>query len=157
MMGKKDSSNYPTLGSLAVADFIESEDAIQRAYGRVWASKLDEAASGNPHSQVQSDLVTLSDRGKWQSIGHTDVCPMSGIPFTVNTGFRHVADKTNETSAVDMEEQSQRFFGRKQLAVAHSIVTDVGAFGVGAQVVREYPFGTQLHRDKCMMHQMSKV
>jgi hypothetical protein len=36
-------------------------------------------------------------------------------------------------------------------------VTDVGAFGVGAQVVREYPFGTQLHRDKCMMHQMSKV
>ena len=157
MMGKKDSSNFPTLGSRAVADYIESEDAIQRAYGRVWASKLDEAASGNPHSQVQSDLVTLSDRGKWQSIGHTDVCPISGIPFTVNTGFRHVADKTNETSAVDMEEQSQRFFGRKQLAVAHSIVTDVGAFGVGAQVVREYPFGTQLHKDKCMMHQMSKV
>ncbi len=157
MMGKKDSSNYPTLGSRAVADFIESEDAIQLACGRVWASKLDEAASGNTHSQVQSDLVTLSDRGKWQSIGHTDVCPMSGIPFTVNTGFRHVADKTNETSAVDIEEQSQRFFGRKQLAVAHSIATDVGAFGVGAQVVREYPFGTQLHRDKCMMHQMSKV
>jgi len=24
-------------------------------------------------------------------------------------------------------------------------------------VVQEYPFGTQLHRDKCMMHQMSKV
>ena len=59
--------------------------------------------------------------------------------------------------ATDMEEQAQRFFGRKQLAVAHSIVTDVGAFGVGQEVVREYPFGTQLHRDKCMMHQMSKV
>lgn len=157
MMGKTDSSNFPTLGSRAVSDYVESEDAIQRAYGRVWATKLDEAASGNPHSQVQSDLVTLSDHGKWQSIGHTDVCPISGIPFTVNTGFRHVADKKNETSAVDMEEQSQRFFGRKQLAVAHSIVTDVGAFGVGAEVVREYPFGTQLHRDKCMMHQMSKV
>jgi hypothetical protein len=59
--------------------------------------------------------------------------------------------------ASDMEEQAQRFFGRKQLGVAHSIVTDVGAFGVGQEVVREYPFGTQLHRDKCMMHQMGKV
>ena len=156
-MGKTDSSDYPTLGSRAVADYVESEDALQRAYGRVWAKELDEASSGNPHSQVQSDLVTLSDRGKWQSIGHTDVCPIAGIPFTVATGFRHVDDKKNDTCAVDMEQQSQRFFGRKQLAVAHSIVTDVGAFGVGAEVVREYPFGTQLHRDKCMMHQMSKV
>jgi hypothetical protein len=156
-MGKTDSSDYPTLGSRAVADYVESEDALQRAYGRVWAKELDEASSGNPHSQVQSDLVTLSDRGKWQSIGHTDVCPKAGIPFTVATGFRHVDDKKNDTCAVDMEQQSQRFFGRKQLAVAHSIVTDVGAFGVGAEVVREYPFGTQLHRDKCMMHQMSKV
>ena len=56
-----------------------------------------------------------------------------------------------------MEEQAQRFFGRKQLAVAHSIVTDVGAYGVGGELVRDYLFGTQLHRDKCMMHQMSKV
>jgi hypothetical protein len=82
---------------------------------------------------------------------------MAGIPFTVNTGFRHVDDKTNETCAVDMEEQAQRFFRKRQLAVAHSIVIDVGAFGVGAEAVREHPFGTQLHRDKCMMHQMSKV
>ncbi len=54
----------------------------------------------------------------------------------VATGFRHVDDKKNETCALDMELQSQRFFGRKQLAVAHSIVTDVDAFGVGAEVVR---------------------
>jgi hypothetical protein len=157
--GKTDSSNYPTtVGSKAVQQYIESEDAIQRAYGRIWGNKLDSVASGNPHSQVQLDLVTLSDRGKWQSIGHTDVCPVTGIPFTVvNTGLRHVEDKTNETCALDVEQQAQRFFGRQQLAVAHSIVTDVGAYGVGAEVVRDYPFGTQLHRDKCMMHQMSKV
>ena len=91
-------------------------------------------------------------------------------------------DKTNAVCAADMETRSMRFFRRPQCAVAHSIITDVGAFGVGAAgtfaflpplyfvgtfntcilftfltVVREYPFGTQLHRDKCMMHQMSKV
>ena len=49
-MGKTDSSDYPTLGSRAVADYVESEDALQRAYGRVWAKELDEASSGNPHS-----------------------------------------------------------------------------------------------------------
>ena len=155
--GKTNSGDFPTLGSRAVAAYVDSEDAIQRAYGRLWGQKLDVAASGNPHSQVQSDLVTLADRGKWQSIGHTDLCPVTSIPFTVASGFRHVDDKTNETCAADMEDQAQLFFGRKQLSVAHSIVTDVGAFGVGQEVVREYPFGTELHRDKCMMHQMSKV
>ena len=125
--GKTDSSNFPTIGSRTVAEYVESEDAIQRAYGRLWGAKLEDASCGNPHSQVQSDLVTLADRGKWQSIGHTDVCPLSGVPFTVATGFRHVDDKTNGVCAQDMEAQAQRFFGRKQLAVAHSIVTDVGS------------------------------
>ena len=41
-------------------------------------------------------------------------------------------DKTNAVCARDMEEQAMRFFGRPQCAVAHSIITDVGAFGVGA-------------------------
>jgi hypothetical protein len=129
--GKTDSGNFPTLGSRSVAAYVESEDAIQRAYGHLWGLKLEQASNGNPHSQVQSDLVTLADRGKWQSIGHTDVCPVSSIPFTVATGFRHVLNKTNDVCAADMEQQAQRFFGQKQLEVAHSIVTDVGAFGVG--------------------------
>jgi len=43
-----------------------------------------------------------------------------------------VEDKTNAVCARDMEAQAMRFFGRPQCAVAHSIITDVGAFGVGA-------------------------
>jgi hypothetical protein len=36
LSGKKDSTDYPSIGSRAVADYVESEDAIQRAYGRLW-------------------------------------------------------------------------------------------------------------------------
>jgi hypothetical protein len=155
--GKGDCTNFPTLGAHAIVDYVDSEDAIQRGYGKYWSGVLHTAARGNPHSQVQSDIVTLADRKKWQSIGHTDVCPVSGQPFCVSTGFRHVADKTNAVCAADMEDQCLRFFGRKQLSVAHSIVTDVGAFGVASDLIREYPFGTILHRAKCMMHQTRQV
>ena len=86
MAGKTNAADYPTLGSRGVVRYVDAEDLVQRAYGNLWSTKLSEAAHGNPHSQVQSDLVTLSDRGKWQSIGHTDVCPKTGIPFTIATG-----------------------------------------------------------------------
>jgi hypothetical protein len=35
LSGKTDSNNFPTVGSRAVQEYIESEDAIQRAYGLV--------------------------------------------------------------------------------------------------------------------------
>ena len=107
--------------------------------------------------QVQSDIVTLADHKKWQSIGHMDVCPRTGLPFIVANGFRHVDDKSNQLCSADMEAQSMLFFGKKQLHFANSIVTDVGAFGVASELIKNYPFGTELHRSKCMMHQTSKV
>jgi hypothetical protein len=157
LKGLKNPNGYFTIGAHALEDYVDSEDAIQREYGKHWAKMLCKAASGNPHSQVQSDIVTLADRKKWQSIGHTDVCPVTAKPFVVATGFRQVPDKSNATCAADMEEQAKRFFGKKQLDVAHSIVTDVGAFGISQDLIKDYPFGTQLHRTKCMMHQTSKV
>ena len=86
MAGKTNSGDFPTLGSRGIVRYVDSEDLVQRAYGNLWSTRLLEVARGNLHSQVQSDLVTLSDRGKWQSIGHTGVCPKTGMPFTIATG-----------------------------------------------------------------------
>ena len=83
--------------------------------------------------------MTLADRKKWQSIGHMDVCPRTGLPFIVANGFRHVDDKSNQLCSADMEAQSMLFFGKKQLHFANSIVTDVGVFGVASELIKKIP------------------
>jgi hypothetical protein len=56
-----------------------------------------------------------------------------------------------------MESQSDNFFGKAQLHVAHSIVTDVAAYGLGKTLEDKYEGKYTISRTKCMMHQMGKL
>jgi hypothetical protein len=71
---KKD-HEYPFLHAKNVADYINSECNVMYAYGQYWGNVLNKRTQGNPHSQVQSNIVTLADRMPRQSIGHYSVCP----------------------------------------------------------------------------------
>jgi hypothetical protein len=152
----KSADEYPFLHAKNVSEYIDAEVNIMYAYGKHWANKLEEATKGNPHAQVQSDIVTLADRMPRQSIGHYSVCPVTNKEMVVASAFRQVLDKSNKVCAKDMEEQCWKFFGRKQLHFAHSIVTDVGAFGLGAALEVPYDGQYTLVKDKCMMHQTGK-
>jgi hypothetical protein len=77
--------------------------------------------------------------------------------MVVCTGFSQVLDKTNAVCAKDMEAQALTFFNRKQLHVAHSIVTDVAAYGLGTTLEAGYNGDYSIRRDKCMMHQTGKL
>jgi hypothetical protein len=154
--GRKD-NEYPFLHAKNVGDYITSECNVMYAYGQHYGNLLAERAQGNPHSQVQSDIVTLADRMPRQSIGHYSVCPRTEKEMVVCTGFSQVLDKTNAVCAKDMEAQSQTFFKRKQLHVAHSIVTDVAAYGLGTTLEAGYNGDYSISRDKCMMHQTGKL
>jgi hypothetical protein len=162
LKGNTDLEDYPRLNAKNVKMYVEAEDDVQRAYGAHWAAALIEASHGNPHSQVQSDIVTLGDSLPWQSIGNCDVCAKTDKPMVVNTGFRHVVDKSNVTCAEDMEFQSSRFFGAPLMSVSNSSVTDVGAFGLGATLeeidLRLHPhLNRTLQKEKCAMHQTMKL
>jgi hypothetical protein len=76
--------------------------------------------------------------------------------MVICTGFTQVQDKTLGVCAKDMEAQAMRFFTRKQLHVAHSMVTDVAAFGLGTTLEAGYNGEYTIRRDKCMMHQTGK-
>ena len=153
----KSPEDYPFLHSKNVSDYIDAEVNIMNAYGKHWANVLEETSKGNPHSQVQSDIVTLADRLPRQSIGHYSVCPRTGTELVVCSGFREVQDKSNQVCADDMEAQCWKFFGRKQCHFAHSIVTDVAAFGLGSVLEAPYDGAYTLVKDKCMMHQTGKL
>ena len=153
----KSVEDYPFLHAKNVGDYVESEFNVMKALGKHWGNNLDAATQGNPHAQVQSDIVTLADRMPRQSIGHYSVCPRTNKELVVCTGFREVLDKTNPVCAEDMESQCLKFFGRKQLEVAHSIVTDVAAYGLGGTLEVPYDGAYTLVKDKCMMHQTGKL
>ena len=154
--GRND-SEYPFLHAKNVGDYISSECNVMYAYGQHYGNVLAERAKGNPHSQVQSDIVTLADRYPRQSIGHYSVCPRTEQEMVICTGFSQVLDKTNGVCAKDMEAQAMTFFSRRQLHVAHSIVTDVAAFGLGTTLEAGYNGDYTIRRDKCMMHQTGKL
>ena len=88
-------NEYPFLHANNVGDYITSECNVMYAYGQHYGNLLAERAQGNPHSQVQSDIVTLADRMPRQSIGHYSVCPRTEKEMVVCTGFSQVLDKTN--------------------------------------------------------------
>ena len=153
----KSSEDYPFLCAKNIADYVDNETKVMLAYGKHWANTMSNASSGNPHSQVQSDIVTLADRMPRQSIGHFGVCPRTNKELVINTGFKQVHDKTNAVCAADMEAQCLKFFGKKQLHVAHSIVTDVAAYNLGTTLEGSYDGAYTIRRDKCMMHQTGKL
>lgn len=150
-------TDYPFLHAKNVGDYISSECNVMYAYGQHYGNLLADRAKGNPHSQVQSDIVTLADRYPRQSIGHYSVCPRTDQEMVICTGFTQVLDKTLGVCAKDMEAQAMRFFKRKQLHVAHSIVTDVAAYGLGTTLEAGYNGEYTIRRDKCMMHQTGKL
>jgi hypothetical protein len=154
--GKKD-HDFPFLHAKNVADYIESECNVMYAYGQYWGNILHAKTQGNPHSQVQSDIVTLADRMPRQSIGHYSVCPRTDKEMVVCTGFSQVHDKSNGVCAKDMEAQAMTYFKRRQLHVAHSIVTDVAAYGLGTTLEEGYDGEFTIRKDKCMMHQTGKL
>jgi hypothetical protein len=67
-------TDYPFLHAKNVGDYITSECNVMYAYGQHYGNLLSERAKWNPHSQVQSDIVTLADRSLPKTVNRPLLC-----------------------------------------------------------------------------------